>query len=385
MSHELSIVVPPSTLHMLRDIYLTLINIALLNSISHEAVLDVVREYDARRGLTIVRFLIRDKTDIETFLKYLKEKYGLKVRDVDELESLLHDQWLFEYSPQDHKYVLHMGGSVFPWKRYFLARRVGLEVVKYFYSRDIRTLYARGEVISKRKPKPRKGFLDLRWDTRIDFLLSRYLAPHNRYYLTHGDLIGNSVEFLGKSTLLALSNEFFNIGKTIRLKDNISRVFWAYDELGSPDMIYYYLLFLSLVTIKREREHVMYYSSIPFTIYIMKDRYITWHSSIASSDIEFMNQGIEYLNQRSPYDANKLLVTLVKLIEELSRIAGQGDIGRNVALRLLPYVRLVCDSLVSLRVPQDELYQLIRIVSTLELSNPDYYRILSGILRQIID
>jgi len=272
----LRIALPPPTMGVFRDVFTT-VTLYAISSYEHEypqyseeAKLGV--SFDEERGIEFLEVTYED------FAQHLANLYAIKVpagREPGEyIESILYQDWRFQYDPDTHTYRLKLGGSTFSIDP--MARSV-LDHVKFFFSRDVKTLASRAEQVKKGRPSPTRGFIDISFDqsmgSRVAWYLGRYMPLQvnvegvgKQVYILATEV---PLDYEARKTYASVLFESLitpretKAGKALTLSDDCRRFLSTSLAHKDPDLTHYWLILFLTEKILRERIDETLFSSLP--------------------------------------------------------------------------------------------------------------------------
>ncbi len=371
------IALPPSTLGLFRDIFITVTLFALRKCMSYVNSIRV--DTDPSKGLDYVE-IICDNDD--NLAKCIAQYYNIKgagnvlISSASEFEEIMYKNWEFSFNETQHKWKISMGGKSFPIRKHSLY-----DYTKFFYARDPISLIGRDERVRKGKVKPVSGFLDITIDnplrSRVLWYLDKLASSrvdmpgirvHN--YITASGIPSSLDVLEGYVSLLTsfIRERETRAGIRLEITSMCRNVLSTRMIQEDPDILskWFELTILRKLLTEDVTESILYLSP-PIRVYGVAageaKRVLTFFE-VDLSAIPRTRIAIDESAKRIGVSTPTLVSVLSKSIEILAQLSSSGDEKVSLCAEALkPHLRIVLNSAFNGSLRPDTLYALVRYVS----------------------
>ncbi len=361
-SNVLRIAIPPPTLHVFRDTYLTAMVYPLTAVVNEVESLNYL--YDRGRGIEYLEIRFRDRTGFDRYVDALKQ---LNPRiDANTLRTVFSD-WEFYYDSATHSYVLRCAQTRF--QRFVYGAKL-VEVSRLFYSRDWKTFVREEEVSRGGTPKRKKGFLDVYLNSVIDFTVDRIRGVRIEEVGRELFIVLSSVPTSRDqlATLATIFSELYTVSRNaVQIRDRLRKVLGTKLSVEYPDIATLFVKLRIIDALSRQGIDIGR-SVFEFRFYDIEYRgrgrnveykYVYVGDSVSSSDVYMLSEAIASAASMLGVASSSLRKALEKVIEVLAQLFENGM--DSVAEKLIQPLRLVVDSVSRGVIDLEDLYRLLRI------------------------
>jgi len=335
---SLRIALPPHTMGLYRDIYVTVILYALHRCKDYYTNVRIGYDYD--KSLDFVEVV---SGDIEEFARCFIKLYNLtKVGTATDLQSILYDAWNFSYSPEAGNYIIHLGppSRIFP-----MFQKLAGDIrhfVRFFYSRDVKTFSLRREIVKKNRPEPQQGFTAIEFDPRVLWLLSKYQPSRvniegvqNNIFILATDIgVGSSgglytsLLFDGDYRLIDTRGGEKGKGETLRPSKTCLGFISTSLAQKDVDLAHSWFVLLLLERVLRENIDTSMLTAIPpFRVYSVNatDPRVHWVFEVNLQSLRYVKQSVDSTAADLGVPPIRLVSGLRRALEGIAQISSHQD------------------------------------------------------------
>jgi len=335
---SLRIALPPHTMGLYRDIYVTVILYALHSC--EDYYINVRTGYDYNKSLDFVEIV---SGDIEEFAQCFIKLYNLRdVKTATDLQSILYDTWNFSYNPEDRNYIINLGP---PTRLFPMFQKPAADIrhfVRFFYSRDVKTFSLRRETVKKGRPEPQQGFMAIEFDPRILWLLGKYRPSRvnieevqNNIFILATDIgVGSSGKryksllFDGDYRLIDTGGGEKGKGETLRPSRMCSEFISTSLAQKDVDLAHSWFVLLLLERVLRENIDISEFTAIPpFRVYSVNatDPRVHWVFEVNLQSLRYVKQSVDSTAADLGVPPIRLVSGLRRALEGIAQISSHQD------------------------------------------------------------
>ncbi len=380
--------IPPRSLYILRDIYVTILNYVLAKCSND---IDDIRASTSIDGVTTIEIEARSTECLDSAVNSINSR----LKGFSGLASISSMITNYLEIGRDGKvsYVVKLGSSRYELTRYGRSPRVRhvkslLEVVKLMYSRDWRT-FERGESEHRSTPRPESGFMDVKPGAVLSFTLGS--VPPVTVAIGRRDVVQTYILISSiPSSADELRGHYSNVvsflyrDDSLRLKEELSRVIRSMLLNVAPDLFMHYLTLRILRELGISSDSTP--SPVEISVYCVRGRLVTLHETISLSVAPSVARALELAARYSmARDPGRLVDRVTRAVESVSSAlsACRAEEIPPALHRFICLLRLALDSILRGAYPSREVYDMERMCSELEKSREEWAQRLASACRHI--